>query len=205
MKGFHDAELIKVLENWSSYHRDSVKAALILLEQRGIEVEQFKKEIDLSSTDTPSSDKFQILHLLIWVLVANQIVGGFFGLTFINYSAPLQLLLGFPFFLFSMVCGILLIKRALVAILMSGLNFLLQLFFFQLNAGFKFKYYTGIHLGIEFKASLFALFAEAGAAALFGSLSPEPGTLVGINLMSILAFGVLYRYWQLKQQLKVDV
>ncbi|MEM6346594.1 MAG: hypothetical protein AAF927_22085 [Bacteroidota bacterium] len=194
MQGFPDEELLNVLENWQSFASDSVRAALVLAEERGLEIEKFRDAIQLK--EVPQSlawyetERFD--QVFLWVLAVLQIGSGVFGYFFSDYPNFLSLLFISLILLLSIASGILLLSKRKLGLIFSGINFLLQVLIIQIS-GSGLKYFTGLRLGLGLNPSNgdFALFADFGMALRLGQIEAGAQTFLGINFFALIALLII--------------
>lgn len=194
MKSFSDEELINILENWQKFASDSVRAALVLAEARGLEIAKYNASIELYEPPSPQAwyETERFVKVALWILAISQIASGILGYFSVNFPSLMYLWLLSLIFAFSILSGVLLLAKKKLGLILSGLNFLAQVFIIQIN-GSGMKYFTGLRLGFGLNPSNgdFNLFSDFGMALRFGQFEPGAQLFLGINFFAVIALIVI--------------
>lgn len=136
---------------------------------------------------------------LSWI----QIIGGFLGFIFFTLGilrGNLGMIIGLPFFTFSVITGVLMLKKHKLSIKLTVINFFLQLI--KLKAfGVIYSYYIGLAFFLNLSSNYIGFNAKYGAGFMVGTTKSNT-PIFSINIFALIILGVVIFY--LKNRINID-
>jgi hypothetical protein len=141
-------------------------------------------------------NNLQDIKPMLKALSLYQLIGGVIGIGFTIYlianTNPLPALLllimlfAIGLYVYSIYCGVILLKNASIGLKLSKINQILQVFHFTLF-GYSFKYISGVHFspGIDLTESLKFQLNFSFSAWQVNINSGEPDAIISLNLVAL--------------------